>query len=376
MCIQTSVLSEIIPDNPYFLLTPGPLSTSKQVRAALLYDMCTWDKDFTDLTQKVRSKLCALMGSGASEYSCVLMQGSGTFSVEAVIGSAIKGGKLLVLANGHYGLRMAKIAACLNIEHSLLDFGEDRPIELKKVAQALESDEAITHVAVVHVETSTGILNPAKAIGKLVKKAGKAFILDAMSSFGGLAEDFSQIGADFIIASSNKCLQGIPGIGYVLATRKALENCRGNACSLALDLYDQWQEMEDKQGKWRFTAPTHALRALDVALDELEEEGGLAGRWARLSKNQRTLVCGMRKLGFVTLLDDQDQSPIITTFYHHYKLGFSFEKLYAGLKAKGFIIYPGKITKADTFRLGNIGEISAGDINQLLNAMEVTLQEI
>ena len=349
-------LSKTVPDNPYFLLTPGPLSTSKQVRAALLYDMCTWDKDFTELTQKVRAELCFLLGEKASEYTCVLMQGSGTFSVEAVIGSAVpRSGKLLILANGHYGLRMAKIANCLGIDHALLDFGEDGPVDMTQYEETLRRDPQISHVAAVHVETSTGILNPVKAIGDTAKKADKIFILDAMSSFGGLADDFSLTGADFIIASSNKCIQGIPGIGLILARRELMEQLKGNARSLSPDLYGQWKEMEDKRGKWRYTAPTHALRALDVALAQLKEEGGPQGRWQRLADNQKKLVRGMRELGFKTLLPDAHHSPIITTFYYHDRPGFTFEKLYAGLKEKGFIIYPGKITTADTFRLGNIG---------------------
>ena len=367
----------MVPDNPYFLLTPGPLSTSKQVRAALLYDMCTWDKDFTDLTQKVRGELCALMGSRADEYTCVLMQGSGTFSVEAVIGSALpKNGKVLILANGHYGLRIAKIANCLDIDHTLLDFGEDSPVDMTRFEAALRDDPAISHVAVVHVETSTGILNPAREIGALAKKEGKIFILDAMSSFAGLADDFSLINADFVVASSNKCIQGIPGIGFVFAKRELMEQIKDNARSLSLDLYGQWKEMEDKHGKWRYTAPTHALRALDVALGQLKNEGGPAGRWARLEANQKKLVKGMRALGFETLLPDVHHSPIITTFRYHAKSGFTFEKLYGLLKAKGFIIYPGKITHADTFRLGNIGEVSSADIDTLLAAMKGALEEI
>ena len=370
-------LSKMVPDNPYFLLTPGPLSTSKQVRAALLYDMCTWDKDFTGLTQQVRGKLCALLGEKAAEYTCVLMQGSGTFSVEAVIGSALpKEGKLLIMANGHYGLRMAKIAQCLGIDHTLLDFGEDSPVDMARYEEALRSDPRLTHVAVVHVETSTGILNPARAIGGMARKAGKIFILDAMSSFGGLAEDFSLMGADFIIASSNKCIQGIPGIGFVLARRDIMGQLKGNARSLSLDLYNQWKEMEDKNGKWRYTAPTHALRALDVALDQLAEEGGPQGRWQRLAANQKKLTQGMRDLGFETLLPDAHHSPIITTFRYHQKPGFTFEKMYDALKKKGFIIYPGKITTADTFRLGNIGEVASEDIDTLLVGMKDALEQL
>ena len=369
-------LARFVPDNPYFLLTPGPLSTSKEVRAALLYDMCTWDNDFTSLTQKVRAEICALMGQGAANYTCVLMQGSGTFSVEAVIGTLPAKAKLLILANGHYGLRMAKIAACLKIEHTLVDFGEDKPVNLGQIEEILKNDPALTHVAMVHVETSTGILNPARAVGEKVKKAGKTYILDAMSSFGGLADDFSQIQADFVIASSNKCLQGIPGIGYILAKPQTLENCKSNARSLSLDLYAQWREMEDKQGKWRYTAPTHVLRALDVALTQLKEEGGPKARHARLQKNQKLLVKGMRELGFETLLPDELHSPIITTFYYHQQPGFTFEKFYNALKKRGFIIYPGKITHANTFRLGNIGQVYEKDIQALLVAVAEAMLEI
>lgn len=370
-------LSKLVPANPYFLLTPGPLSTSKRVRASLLFDMCTWDKDFTELTQKVRAELCSLLGEAAEAYTCVLLQGSGTFSVEAVIGSAVSGsGKLLILANGHYGQRMAQIAKCLGIAHVLLDFGEDRPLDLREYAAALNRDPAISHVAVVHVETSTGILNPAKAIGAIAQEKGKIFILDAMSSFGGLAEDFSRTGADFIISSSNKCLQGIPGIGIILARRERMEQIRGNARSLSLDLYGQWKEMEEKRGKWRYTAPTHALRALDTALAELRNEGGPRGRQGRLAANQQKLVQGMRELGFKTLLPDELHSPVITTFHYHDQPGFTFEKLYAGLKKRGFIIYPGKVTNAETFRLGNIGEVFPEDISALLAAVKESLAEI
>lgn len=370
-------LSNMVPDNPYFLLTPGPLSTSKQVRASLLFDMCTWDEDFTNLTQKVRAELCSLLGAEAGEYTCVLMQGSGTFSVEAVIGSAVpKNGKLLIVANGHYGRRMAKIAEYLDINHILLDFGEDSPVDMAKYIGALRNDPFISHVAAVHVETSTGILNPVKKIGGIAKKMGKVFILDAMSSFGGLDEDFSRSGADFIIASSNKCVQGIPGIGFILARRELMEQTKGYARSLSLDLYSQWKEMEEKHGKWRYTAPTHALRALDTALAELEAEGGPKGRHARYAANQKKLVMGMRELGFAALLPDEHHSPIITTFHYHDNPGFTFEKLYNGLKKKGFIIYPGKITFANTFRLGNIGEISSEDISFLLEAVKDVLARI
>lgn len=359
-----------IPDNPYLLLTPGPLSTSKGVRAAMFRDWCTWDKDYNDIVQDIRRRITAL-ATGEQGFTSVLMQGSGTFSVEATVGSVVPdNGRLLVLANGHYGQRIAKIAACLKLDHVVLDFGETSPVEPVRVGEAMDEDPRFTHVAVVHCETTTGMLNPVEEIGRVVNQCGKAFIMDAMSSFGGIPMDMAEMGADYLISSANKCIQGVPGFGFVIARQERLEECAGRARSLSLDLYAQWREMEDKGGKWRFTSPTHTVRAFSQALKELDQEGGVPARHARYAANHRVLVQGMRALGFETLLPEELQSPIITAFYSPKHPSFDFMEFYARLKTRGFVIYPGKVTGADTFRIGNIGHLFPEDVRALLQSVQ------
>ncbi len=362
-----------IPDNPYLLLTPGPLSTSKSVKAVMLRDWCTWDNDYNDIVESVRCDLVKL-ATAASGYTSVLMQGSGTFSVESVIGSAIPAdGKLLVLVNGAYGDRIAKIAKTLGIPLIIHDSGELAPPDIPKLGRELEADADITHVAVVHCETTTGMLNPIEEIGRTVKEYGRVFIVDAMSSFGGMPFSMESSHTDFCISSANKCIQGVPGFGFVIATQDAMTSIKGQARSLSLDLYDQWRCMEDGHGKWRFTSPTHTVRAFRQALNELEEEGGVATRFARYRNNQQILVSGMRSLGFRCLLEERYHSPIITAFITPTGPGYEFEKFYQSLKQKGFVIYPGKVTGVDTFRIGNIGEVNGDDIRRLLIAVEESI---
>lgn len=358
-----------LPDNPYLLLTPGPLSTSKSVKAIMLRDWCTWDNDYNSIVESVRAKLVD-MATTSDGYTCVLMQGSGTFSVESVIGSALpEDGKLLVLANGAYGQRIAKIAQALRIPVVILDSGEQEPINLHQLRDTLEADGDITHVAMVHCETTTGMLNPVAEAGEIVKSYGKIFIVDAMSSFGGVEMDVARMQADFLISSANKCIQGVPGFGFIIATREVMQSTRGQARSLSLDMYDQWQTMDAGKGKWRFTSPTHIVRAFAQALDELETEGGIAARAIRYRDNQRALVSGMRELGFETLLGDEFQSPIITSFISPDAPRYNFKEFYERLKTQGFVIYPGKVSDADTFRIGNIGEIYIEDIGRLLSVI-------
>ena len=360
----------IIPANPYLLLTPGPLSTTEGVRASLLTDWCTWDREYNELVQGIRSRLIGLAGEQTEGYTTVLMQGSGTFSVESVIGTVIpQDGKLLVLANGAYGRRIGEIARVLGISYTILNFGELAPPDVERVQAELTHDSQITHVAVVHSETTTGMLNPIEEIGRVVKENGKVFIVDAMSSFGGIEMDVSEIGADFLISSANKCIQGVPGFGFVLARTDELAKCAGQARSLSLDLYDQWKTMEEQNGKWRFTSPTHTVHAFATALTELAIEGGVAVRAARYRANQRTLVEGMRALGFQPLLPDEYQSPIITSFLYPTEPEFSFAVFYEKLKEKGFVIYPGKVTAADTFRIGSIGDVHPSDMERLVQAI-------
>jgi 2-aminoethylphosphonate-pyruvate transaminase len=360
---------EFIPDNPYLLLTPGPLSTSKSVRNALLRDWCTWDSDYNeDIVQNIRRRLTALATTRLEDYTTVLMQGSGSFSVEAVLGTAVpQDGKLLIITNGAYGDRMVKMAKVLKLNHLVYSCSETEAPKPEKLEKLLAENTDITHVSLVHCETTTGMLNPLAEIARMAKGYGKIFILDAMSSFGGIPLDMEDYNIDFLVSSSNKCIQGVPGFGFVIAKKSQLLKCEGNARSLCLDLYDQWKEM-DKSGKWRYTSPTHIVRAFYQALDELEEEGGVAARYERYNKNQKLLVAGMNHLGFRALLPRDLHSPIITSFLYPC-LNFDFGSFYNSVKKKGFVLYPGKISQADTFRIGNIGEVYPKDIMRLLEIL-------
>ena len=359
-----------IPDNPYILLTPGPLSTSKSVKANMLYDLCTWDDDYNNLVQDIRRQLVELASRTPGNYTSVLMQGSGTFAVEACIGTAVpKDGKLLVLANGHYGNRIGLIALCEGLDYVVQDASEIGQVDQDLLRDTLRNDPAITHVVVVHCETTTGMLNPVEEIGAIVKEAGRVFIVDAMSSFGGIPMDMEDIQADFLISSANKCIQGVPGFGFILAAKNLMHKLGSNSRSLSLDMYRQWRSMEEHNGKWRFTSPTHTVRAFAQALKELHEEGGPVARYERYRQNHKTLVKGMRLLGFETLLPDSLQSPIITSFHNPDHPDFEFDKFYQILKEQGFVIYPGKVTNAETFRIGNIGHVFPEDIGRLVQAV-------
>lgn len=360
-------------ENPYILLTPGPLSTSRTVKEVMLRDWCTWDDDYNRIVQKIRSDLLWIAGNPEA-YTSVLMQGSGTFSVESVLVSAIpENGKLLVLANGAYGKRIGTIAKRAKIKATLFDFGELATIDLSRVEKELQNDATISHVAVVHCETTTGMLNPLEELGALVKKFGKIFIVDAMSSFGGIPIDLTKIKADFLVSSANKCIQGVPGFGFVLAKRSEMIQLAGRSRSLSLDIYDQWQVMENQDGKWRFTSPTHVVRAFAKAIEELELEGGVMQRHKRYSNNHKLLVEGMSQLGFTPLLEVELRSPIITAFLNPQHEDYSFKRFYDALKAKGFVIYPGKVTDHDTFRIGTIGDIDATDMRQLIVAVKKSM---
>ena len=362
---------ENIPDNPYLLLTPGPLSTSKRVKSVMLRDWCTWDDDYNSIVQKIRNRLTQIASANAEKYTSMLMQGSGTFSVEAVIGSVIPpDGRLLVIANGAYGMRIHRIASMLKIDCLLVKSDETMLPDLEVIEDTLKNNDSITHVAAVHVETTTGIMNPVKEIGNIVKKYGKVYIVDAMSSFGGIRFDMDDYNIDYLVSSSNKCLQGVPGFGFIIADREKFMLTGGYARSHSMDLFDQWETMELNRGKWRFTSPTHVVRAFHEALMELDDEGGVSARSTRYFSNQKALVEGMSKLGFKTLLPDEFHSPIITSFLSPESGEYSFGKFYEELKKKGYVIYPGKITERDTFRIGNIGNVFHNDIIELLRVIE------
>ncbi|MFP5135237.1 2-aminoethylphosphonate--pyruvate transaminase [Bacteroides salyersiae] len=358
---------------PYLLLTPGPLTTSDSVKETMMTDWCTWDEDYNlHIVQELRKELLGIATKTPEEYTTVLLQGSGTYCVEAVIGATIgKNNKLLICSNGAYGDRMGNIAEYYHLDYDMLAFEETEQVSVEYVDDYLSNNSDITHVAFVHCETTTGILNPIKELSHVVKMHGKKLIVDCMSSFGGIPLDVHELGIDFLISSSNKCIQGVPGFGFIIARRSELMHCKGVARSLSLDIYDQWETMEKGNGKWRFTSPTHVVRAFKQALTELIAEGGVEARYARYCENHRILVDGMRSLGFKTLLEDTIQSPIITSFLYP-KAGFDFKSFYMALKSKGFVIYPGKISKADTFRIGNIGDVYPEDFKRLVETVKET----
>ena len=354
----------------YLLLTPGPLSTSETVREAMLQDWCTWDKDYNEgIVTPIRKGLLAIAGLDEDEYTDVLLQGSGTSCVEATIGAAVKPtDKLLILANGAYGKRMAQIAEYYHIDHVLVSLHETELVTGEVARKALEANPDITHLSMVHSETTTGLLNPIEEVAEVLKGRNITFIVDAMSSFGGVPIDMKKLDIDFLVSSANKCIQGVPGFGFIIAKKDKLIATKGNARSLSLDIYAQWETMEKGGGKWRFTSPTHVVHAFYQAMKELNEEGGIVARSERYKQNHRTLVDGMRALGFKTLLPDASQGPIITSFLYP-TADFDFHSFYDQLKAKGFVIYPGKISDADTFRIGNMGDIFPDDMEALLQAI-------
>lgn len=358
----------------YKLLTPGPLTTTDTVKREMLFDHCTWDDDYKQITERIRAELLTL-GHCGDDYSVVLMQGSGTFGVEAVLTSAVSAqDHLLICSNGAYGLRMTDIASHAGLRFTHYAEAFDRCPDPVRVRAYLESDPSITHVSMVHCETTSGILNNIAAVGAVVKSLGRTFIVDAMSSFGGIDIDVPGIGADFLISSANKCIQGVPGFSFILARRTALARCEGQARSLSLDLFDQWQGLEHG-GKWRFTSPTHTVLAFQQALKELRDEGGVSARQARYAENNRLLIARMTALGFQPYVESALQSPIITTFLYPAGRVIPFADFYAYIKARGYAIYPGKLTDADTFRLGNIGEIYAEDIEAIAGAIADYLKE-
>jgi 2-aminoethylphosphonate-pyruvate transaminase len=360
---------------PPYLLTPGPITTTDTVKAAMLRDWGSWDGDFRQMTRQLCDQLLDVANAKDS-HVCVPMQGSGTFAVEATLGTLVpKTGKVLVLMNGAYGKRLAQTLDYLGRDYVTLDKGDYLPPMPDEVENILKADGEITHVAVIHCETSSGILNPIPEIAEVVARLGRRLIIDSMSAFGAIPVDAKKLPFDALISSANKCFEGVPGFGFSLVRRSALEQSKGNAHSLSLDLYEQSVYLE-KTGQWRFTPPTHVVAAFLQAMKEHTEEGGVAGRLARYSRNQQRLVAGMKALGFRTLLNEKWLSPIIVTFLSPQHDNFDFNTFYDRIKAKGFVIYPGKLTVVDSFRLGCIGQLYDEQVDQVLAAIKVVLAEM
>jgi 2-aminoethylphosphonate-pyruvate transaminase len=361
--------------NEPILLTPGPTTTSPATKQAMLADLGPWDAGFNAVMASLRRDLLAI-ANAADSHVCVPLQGSGTFSVEAAIGTLVpKNGKVLVPQNGAYCQRILKICKYIGREAVELAIAEDKAATGRMVADALDADPAITHVALVHCETSAGILNPLADIASECARRSKGLIIDAMSSFGAIPIDARKIPFDALISASGKCLEGVPGMGFVIARKSALEQCAGNCHSLAMDLYDQWTYMESN-GRWRYTPPTHVVAALRAAVDQFNAAGGQAARGARYQANCDTLIEGMAGLGFRPFLAKAVQSPIIVTFHSPADPHYSFARFQSRLRERGYILYPGKLTKVETFRVGCIGAIDANEMRNVVGAVAQVLKDM
>lgn len=362
-------------DRDNILLTPGPLTTSLRTKLAMLKDWGSWDASFNTVTQRVRSSLINII-HGTESHVVVPLQGSGTFSVEAAVASIVPpSGHVLVLDNGAYCKRAAKLTSMMGRKCTLVTFAEHEAISPDRLEEALKLDHSITHVLMIHCETGAGILNPLQAIADICKANSKGLIVDAMSSFAALEIDARKTQFDALIAASGKCLEGVPGMGFVFIRKAILAACEGQSQSLAMDLYDQYQYME-KTTQWRFTPPTHVLVALAEAIAQFEEEGGQPARLARYQKNFEVLVGGMSALGFKPFLDPAIQAPIIVTFHAPKNPLYDFKKFYESVKQRGFVLYPGKLTQMETFRVGCIGAIGAKEIEQAVHAVSLTLHDM
>ena len=358
-----------------YLLTPGPLTTSLRTKQSMLRDWGSWDGDFNSITGRVRERLLQIV-HGSGTHECVPMQGSGTFSVEAAIGTLVpRTGHVLVPQNGAYCQRIARICRVLGRKLTTIDYAENTQVAAADIERALRADPSITHVALVHCETSTGILNPLEEVAQVVSRHGRGLIVDAMSSFGALEIDARTTPFDAVVAASGKCLEGPPGMGFVIVRREPLERCEGNCHSLSLDLYDQWVYMK-KTTQWRYTPPTHVVAAFDAAIAQYLEEGGLVARGARYAQNCRTLIEGMSRLGLKSFLPAAIQAPIIVTFFAPDSPRYVFQDFYNAVKAHGYILYPGKLTTVETFRVGCMGQLGERGIAGAVEAVGKVLAAI
>ncbi|MCZ6558767.1 MAG: 2-aminoethylphosphonate--pyruvate transaminase [SAR324 cluster bacterium] len=358
------------------LYTPGPLSTSQTVKQAMQRDLGSRDTTFIALIQEIRERLLEIGEVAGKGYKTIIVQGSGTFGIEAVLGSITPpDGHWLVIVNGSYGRRIVEINRVLGIQTTVLEFPENKKPSVAEVAASLDKDPTITHVAIIHCETTTGIFNPIEEIGTLVKQAKKIYFVDAMSSFGAVPLKPAEWGVDYIVSSANKCIEGVPGFSFALARSEALLATRGFARSLSLDLLAQLEGLETS-GQFRFTPPTHALLAFSQALQELREEGGVQARAARYKRNYEVVAAGMREQGFEEYLRKEDQGYIINSYLYPDHPNFKFETFYKILNEKGFVIYPGKLSAAECFRIGNIGRLFEADMRGLLGAIRETLAEM
>ncbi len=362
-------------DRDKILLTPGPLTTTLRTKLAMLRDWGSWDADFNAVTASVRKSLLDII-HGEGTHVVVPLQGSGTFSVEAAVATVVpREGHVLVLDNGAYCKRAAKLTSLMGRRCTVLDFDEAQPVSAAALEDKLGQDASISHVVLIHCETGAGILNPLPAVAEVCARKGIGLIVDAMSSFAALPIDAREVRFDALVAASGKCLEGVPGMGFVFLRKAILEGCAGRSQSLAMDLHDQYTYME-KTGQWRFTPPTHVVVALAEAIRQFEEEGGQSARLARYTRNYQTLIHGMGRLGFMPFLDPAVQAPIIVTFHAPGDANYDFKAFYAAARARGFILYPGKLTQVETFRVGCIGAIGTDEMEQAVHAVALALEDL
>ena len=361
-------------DRDPILLTPGPLTTTLRTKLAMLKDWGSWDSDFNAVTARLRAQLLDIV-HGHETHVVVPLQGSGTFSVEAAVATVVpRDGHVLVLDNGAYCKRAAKLTQMMGRRASVLAFAEDEPVSASALAARLAEDASITHVVLIHCETGTGVENPFAEVAAVCERAGRGLIVDAMSSFGALPIDARTMRFDALVAASGKCLEGVPGMGFVFVRKAVIERCAGNSQSLAMDLHDQYVYME-RTGQWRFTPPTHVMVALAEAVTQFVEEGGQPARLARYRDNCATLLEGLSALGLKPFLRPEVQAPIIVTVHAPAHPGYDFKRFYAAAKARGFILYPGKLTEVETFRVGCIGAIGRNEMEQAVAAIGAALRE-
>ena len=362
-------------DRDRILLTPGPLTTTLRTKLAMLHDWGSWDGEFNAVTASVRQRLLDIV-HGQDSHVVVPLQGSGTFSVEAAVATVVpRDGHVLVLDNGAYCKRAAKLSQMMGRRVTVVGFAEDAPVSPAVLDERLRADTSITHVILIHCETGAGVLNPLAAVAAVCERHGKGLIVDAMSSFGALPIDARTARFDALVAASGKCLEGVPGMGFVFIRKAILDGCAGQSQSLAMDLHDQHVYMQ-KTGQWRFTPPTHVVVALSEAITQYVEEGGQTARLARYAENCRTLIEGMRGIGLKPFLPAEHQAPIIVTFHAPDHPAYDFKRFYDAAKARGFMLYPGKLTTVETFRVGCIGAIGPVEMRQAVQATAEALVEM
>ena len=362
------------PDTP-LLLTPGPVSVSASTKAVMLQDRASGGEEFVRDLNLARDYMVGLVG-GTGAYTAIPLPGSATYANEAVIATLVpEGGKLLIHSNGVYGDRLIEICNHTGKPYAVIRTQPFVPPTAAQVEAAIAADPAITHVFVVHCETSTGVLNPLEPIAELCRQHSLGLLIDAVASFGAMPIDAKRLGLQAVTVSSNKCMQSVPGVGWAVVQKTALEGARGRCTTLVLDLWDQAQHM-DRTNAFRFTPPTQVLAAFAQACREHEAEGGTQGRLARYRGNWRRLVDGMRQLGFTTVVPDEAASPIVATFHNPPDPRFSFQALFEGMKRRGFIIFPGRLALADTFRIGCMGDVTEADMAEAVQAVAETMREM